>query len=114
MLDRRTANPNIPDFTTQRQIETQLHTQLEASRIKYESASEAYKSALKDCDDVRLTHRDGSGNGDGNGTSQRKVGQPVSEAIKTQHDAFEGYRRALDTFNKFILYGELPEQPDSN
>lgn len=107
MQDRRTAT--IPTLSTKRQIETQLHTQLEASRIKYESASEAYKSALKDCDDVRLTHRDGNGNGNGNGTSQPKVGQSISEAVKAQHDAFEGYRRALDTFNKFILYGDLPE-----
>lgn len=110
--DRRTAA--ISTLSSKRQIETQLHTQLEASRIKYESASEAYKSALKDCDDVRLTHRDGNGNCNGNGTSQPKVGQSISEAVKAQHDAFEGYRRALDTFNKFILYGDLPEQPDSN
>jgi hypothetical protein len=112
MQDRRTAT--VPALSSKRQIETQLHAQLEASRIKYESASEAYKSALKDCDDVRLTHRDGNGNGNGNGTSQPKVGQSISEAVKAQHDAFEGYRRALDTFNKFILYGDLPEQPDSN
>lgn len=43
-----------------------------------------------------------------------KAGQPVSKAAASQHDAFEDYRRALDTFNKFILYGELPKQPDLN
>jgi hypothetical protein len=56
-------------------------------------ASNAYKSALKDCDDHRLTHLNGNGNGD----SQPKAGQPVSEAVTAQHDAFEDYRRALDT-----------------
>jgi hypothetical protein len=108
MPDRRTAT--IPTLSTKRQIETQLHAQLEAARIKYESASEGYKGALKDCDDVRLTNRDGNGNG----ASPPKVGQSVSEAVKAQHDAFEEYRLALDTFNKFILYGDLPELPDSH
>ena len=106
--DRRTYNPSNPDLPTKRQIETQLHTKLEAARIEYESASESYKSALRHCDEHRLTHQGANGNGD----LQPRVEESVSKSVKAQHDAFEAYRRALDTFNKFILYGDLPDQPD--
>ncbi len=60
MPTRRVARSDIFDRTAQRQIETQLHTKLEAARTQYESTSERY--------------------------------------------AFDKYWRALDNFNRFILY----------
>ena len=60
MLTRRVARPDIFDRRAQRQIETQLHTKLEAARTQYESTSERY--------------------------------------------ALDKYWRALDNFNRFILY----------
>jgi hypothetical protein len=108
MLDRRTANPNIPDFTTHRQIETQLHTKLEAARTEYESALERYQRAVKYCDERRLKNVQ-----DGNGDSQPTVEQLVSQAVKPQRHAFEEYGRALDRVNRFILCRDLPERSDS-
>jgi hypothetical protein len=87
MPDRRTT---APDFTTQRQIETHLHTKLEVARTEYDSASERHKRALE-------CVQDGNGNDDS-----------VSQAVEDQHHAFEEYQRAVDNFNRFILYGDLP------
>jgi hypothetical protein len=100
-----TTKTTLLDLSSKRQIEAELHEKLEGARIEYESASEGYKRALKRCDEVRLTNRDG----DGSGVSQAAVEQPVSQALNSQHDAFEKYRRTLDDFNKFLLYGDLPD-----
>ena len=114
MLDRRTANPNIPDFTTQRQIETQLHTKLEAARTEYESALERYQRAVKYCDERRLKNvQDRNSNGNSNGDSQPTVELSVSQVVKPQCHALEEYGRALDRVNRFILCRDLPERSDS-
>jgi hypothetical protein len=103
----RAAKSDISDLSTKHQIETQLHGKLETARIEYESASEDYKRALKNCDELRRTNlRDENGNG-----SHPTVEPSASQAISSQRHAYEKYRRALDEFNKFILYGDLPEWP---
>jgi hypothetical protein len=59
----RAAKSDFSDLSTKHQIETQLHGKLEAARIEYESASEDYRHALKNCDELRWTNpRDGDGN----------------------------------------------------
>jgi hypothetical protein len=106
MPDRHTANPTAPGVSTKRQIETQLHAKLETAKTGYESVSEAHQLTLKHCEELRLkNHLDGNGNGH----QAPYVGTSISQTGKAQRDAFEKYRRALDEFNRFILYGELPE-----
>ena len=101
MSDRGYSN-----FPERREIETQLHTRLEAAKAKYESASDQYKHAIKRCDELRMK----SVSGDGDGSSQPTAEMSVSKALKAQHDAFDFHRQALEEFNKFILYGECPER----
>ena len=100
MPDRSIVSSNIPDLSALRQIETQLHTKVEAARIEYQFASEIYKRTLSQ----RY----------GNGDSQLTIETSISQVTKAQRKAFEKYRRALDEFNKFIIYGDLPGHPDSN
>ena len=100
------ARSDISPLFTKHQIETQLHAKLEAARIEYESASEDYKRALKHCDELRRASHSDGGNGN---DSQPRMEPSASQSVSHQRHAFEKYRRALDEFNKFILYGDLPE-----
>jgi hypothetical protein len=107
MPEQRNADQaTTTSISSKRQIEAGLHEKLETARIEYESASKDYKRALKHCDEARSTN---SSDGNGNGHSRRASEPSTSQAIATQRHAFEKYRRALDEFNKFILYGDLPE-----
>ena len=93
-------------LSTKHQIEAELHAKLEAARIEYESASEAYQEALKRCDELAPIRLNENGNG-----KPHSARQSATEAVSDQRHAFEKYRRALDDFNKFILYGDLPVWP---
>ena len=88
-------------LSSKRQIEAELHEKLEAARLEYEAASKYYKEALKRCDELPASSHNGNGN--------FRPAPSASEAVRLQGRAFETYRRALDQFNRFILYGDIPD-----
>jgi len=79
-------------------MEERLRNALEEAKAVYQCAKIEYRQALECRADLSLAHPDGR--------------QALAAATKTHQYAFEKYTRALLRFNRFILDGKLPEDPE--
>jgi hypothetical protein len=75
-------------------VENELHMRMRAAELTYRNAVSAAKKQREEFRDL------GWGNPDG--------GYAYRSAIAAEREALESYRRALETFNNFLLYQKLP------
>jgi len=87
---------------TRQAIEERLAQEFQDAKTAYDSATKQYQKTVRRCEDFRRL------------LQQKKQpfdsGLSVTEALKAHRDAFENVSGALKAMNKFVLYGELPDE----
>jgi len=82
------------DRENQGQVAARLLQAVEQTRITYQQAKVAYESA-----------KDSAAEGFTSGFT-------VSQALRRENQTRLDYRSALDRFNRLVLDGKLPDEPD--
>ena len=79
--------------------EERLKKEVEEAKALYESTKQLNQRRVEYRVDPHMAHPDG--------------GFALTQALKAQDHAFKNYSRALIRFNRFILDGKLPEEPEN-
>ena len=99
-------SPVQPDQTREA-IEERLRAEFQEAKTAYDAATATYQGAVQRCDELERASQQGKMK-----LGSVATGPSITLALKEQHDAFKSVSRALKAFNDFVLYGELPDEPN--
>ena len=98
----------VPPEQTRQAIEDRLMAEFQEAKTAYETATQQYQKAVRRCDELGRAAQEKTMLGSVDGVLS------VTQALKAQHEAFEHVSAALKAFNGFVLYGDIPDEPNGD